>query len=76
MNIQVKTVCRTIEDAKPRGTFFANWPIQSIIIIHQIFSFARDRSKLVTRPNIPQLKFEDTPQVLKPRVLRKTFKEQ
>ena len=37
-----------------------------VIIIHQIFSLARDWSKRVTWANIPQLKLEDIPQFLKP----------
>ena len=38
----------------------------SNVIIHRIFSLARDWSKRVRWANIPQLKLEDIPQFLKP----------
>ena len=48
-----------------------------VVIIHQIFSLARDWSKHVTWANIPQLKLrgisEDIPQFSKLRALRKRF---
>ena len=37
-----------------------------MLIIHQIFSLARDWSKPVSWANIPQLKLGDIPQFLKP----------